>query len=109
LENYLETDIKKIKHYIDKHFPEIKSKDVVFNPSAIAVHPITHEIYILSASDRLLAVYDNKSLKTVYPLPAELYYKPEGIAFFENGDMLISNEGDKTGFFKGNISLLKYK
>jgi hypothetical protein len=46
---------------------------------------------------------------TVTPLPAEVFYKPEGLAFFPNGDLLISSEGDKKGVAKGSIMRFAYK
>jgi uncharacterized protein YjiK len=104
-----EVDILKINEIIAASLTNLGSSDVLFNPSEIAIHPITREIYILSASDRILTIYNNKGLKSVFPLPAELYYKPEGLAFFKNGDLLISSEGDKRGIVKGNIMLFKYK
>jgi len=104
-----EVDILKINEIISASLTNLGSSDVLFNPSEIAIHPITREIYILSASDRILTIYNNRGLKSVFPLPAELYYKPEGLAFFKNGDLLISSEGDKRGIVKGNIMLFKYK
>lgn len=82
--------------------PELVLHAPRFQPSAAAVHPVTQALYVLSASDRLLVVYMEDSLK-VHPLPAELFYKPEGIAFLPNGDLLISSEGDKKGLVKGSI------
>lgn len=85
------------------------NEDMLFNPSAIAIHPKTNDIYILSANDRILVVYEKSGLKKAFPLPAVIYYKPEGLAFYENGDLLISSEGDKRGLVKGSIVLLKYQ
>ena len=104
---YQEIDIHGINQFIHAKLEKGKTESVVFNPSDIAVHPITKEIYVLSASDRALTVYNDKGLKAVFPLPAEVYYKPEGISFYENGDMLISSEGDKKGIKSGSIMLLK--
>ena len=102
-------DVHELNRFIEAKVGDGKSETMVFNPSAIAVHPITKEVYVLSAHDRVLAVYSDKGLKSVFPLPAEVYYKPEGITFYENGDMLISSEGDKKGIIKGSIMLLKNK
>lgn len=90
-------------------YPEIVSGsyDFQFNPSAIAVHPKTGEKYILSASNRLLAVFDKNKLTDIFTLPSEIYYKPEGLAFAENGDLYISSEGMKNGFINGQILLFK--
>lgn len=104
---YQEIDIHGINQFIHAKLEKGKTESVVFNPSDIAVHPISKEIYVLSASDRALTVYNDKGLKAVFPLPAEVYYKPEGISFYENGDMLISSEGDKKGIISGSIMLLK--
>jgi len=90
-------------------FPNQKEIEFVFQPSSIAVHPITSEIYILSADDRIVSIYNKEGLKKCYLLPAEIYYKPEGLAFFENGDLIISNEGSKNGLVKGNLVFLNYK
>lgn len=106
---YREIDVHEINRFIESKVGTEKRESVLFNPSAIAVHPITKEVYVLSAHDRVLAVYNDKGLKSVFPLPAEVYYKPEGITFYENGDMLISSEGDKKGIIGGSIMLLKNK
>lgn len=107
-ELYLEININDLTDLFKKNFPEMANSNILFNPSAIAIHPITKEIYILSANERVLVIYNNNKLKNIYPLPAELYYKPEGISFFANGDILISSEGNKKGLIKGSILLLNY-
>ncbi|MEO7961098.1 MAG: hypothetical protein ABIR19_06115, partial [Ginsengibacter sp.] len=51
----------------EKDFSKITSKDPEFNPSAIAVHPVTHDIYLLSTRDtKCMAVYshDGSTLKS---------------------------------------------
>ena len=69
---------------LKQKYPRLISDNLTaeFNPSAIAVHPKTSEIYVLSATDRLLAVFANQNLTQVFPLPSDIYYKPEGLAFF---------------------------
>lgn len=62
-----------------------------FNPSAIAVHPKTNEIYILS-SDRSLIVYNQfGEVVNFTSLDASIFSKPTGMTFQDNGDLLISN------------------
>ena len=95
--------------FIADNYKEITVLDLEFNPSAIAFHPITKELFVLSAHDRLLAIYSGKRLVNVLPLSPEIYHKPEGIDFYDNGDMLISSEGDKKGIIKGTINLIKYE
>ncbi|MBP8754298.1 MAG: hypothetical protein WAU21_05335 [Chitinophagales bacterium] len=109
LESYLEIDIPELSNFLTSHYPEIGNTTIQFNPSAIAIHPKTNEIYILSAEDRIIAIYNKQKLKNVIPLSSDIYYKPEGLSFYENGDLLISSEGDKNGFVKGSINVLKYK
>ncbi|MBN2531701.1 MAG: hypothetical protein JXB88_02355 [Spirochaetales bacterium] len=84
---------------------------IKFNPSAIAIHPVTKDMYVLSSSDRLLAVCDsNGTVKEAYMLDPDIFYQPEGISFYPNGDMLISNEGNKKKKTSpGNILLFLYK
>lgn len=65
-----------------------------FMPSSIAVHPKTNEIYIISAVDHTLAVFEkNGKLMNYVLLDPLLFSKPEGITFLSNGDLIITNEG----------------
>jgi hypothetical protein len=64
-------------------------------------------LYIVSSINKLLVVTDtNGNLKQAYPLEAELFKQPEGIAFTASGDMLISNEAAGNG--SANILIYKY-
>ena len=94
-----------INELLKQKYPQLFSDNLIaeFNPSAIAVHPETSEVFVLSATDRLLAVYANQSLTHVFPLPSDIYYKPEGIAFASNGDLYITSEGIKNGFVNGQV------
>ncbi|MCG2459994.1 SdiA-regulated domain-containing protein [Flavobacteriaceae bacterium F89] len=65
-----------------------------FNPSGIARHPITEDLYVLSSAGKLLAVLsENGKLKRIIPLNPDRFRQPEGIAFDRNGNLFISNEG----------------
>jgi len=75
-----------------------KGKNVVpvlkFSTSEIALHPITGELYLLSATDHMLFIFDRDgAIKHIEMLDQELFNKPEGVSFMKNGDMLITNEG----------------
>ncbi|MBP6641898.1 MAG: hypothetical protein KBA60_09785 [Flavobacteriales bacterium] len=100
-------DAEEVSRVFATSFPELAHHGVRFHPSALAIHPITGELYVLSAGDRLLAIYGD-TLRAVVPLPAERFYKPEGLAFHPNGDLLISNEGDKKGLMPGSILQFTY-
>ena len=84
----------------DKYFNEEKEgkkdkPDIKFKPSAIGIHPVNGDLFVLSAEDQLMFVFNMKGdIKNIFKLDPYLFNMPEGITFFENGDMLISNEGD---------------
>lgn len=89
---------------IEKPFLEIHKKDfnklagdVDFNPSAIAVHPVTHDIYLLSTrGSKCMAVFGRDgSLKSFQSFDKDLMPQPEGICFSPEGKLYISSEGRK--------------
>jgi uncharacterized protein YjiK len=65
-----------------------------FNPSGIAAHPVTGDLYVLSSAGKLLIVmtYEGK-IKQIVPLDSHLFVQPEGITFDREGNLFISNEG----------------
>lgn len=67
-----------------------------FAPSAIAIHPLTGEIYILSSVGNTLVVI-NQALVMIHLdfLKDGLFNQPEGICFDPSGRLFISNEGDE--------------
>ena len=76
-----------------------------FRPSAMAMHPVTHQWYIISSVNKLLVVTDEKwKLLNTYPLGALLFNQPEGIAFDKAGNMYISNEIGNAG----DATILKF-
>lgn len=71
-----------------------KAPAIKFRTSATCIHPLTKKLYLLSASDHMLFIFDQEgTLEHIEALDEELFNKAEGITFFENGDMLITNEG----------------
>lgn len=71
-----------------------KAPEIKFRTSAIGIHPLTKKLYLLSASDHMLFIFDMEgNLEHIEQLDEVMFNKAEGIAFFENGDMLITNEG----------------
>ena len=107
---YLQVDQNEIRDFIDSHYNIDLSLKPILQPSALAFHPQSNFLYVLSADNRLIAVYDeNDKLCNVLLLPPEEYYKPEGIDFMPNGDLLISSEGMKKGYLQGQVSVIKPK
>ncbi len=96
-------DLEKILLFAQKNgiaLPVKKKKNgqevtgVKFRTSAIAIHPLTGKIFLLSAVDHLLFIFDTDgTILHIELLDPGIYNKAEGISFLENGDMLITNEG----------------
>ncbi|UPT66363.1 MAG: hypothetical protein M0D57_18135 [Sphingobacteriales bacterium JAD_PAG50586_3] len=95
-------DLKEIKKFAEDNkvdIPQSKKKgknggaDIKFKTSAIDIHPITKKLYLLSAADHLLFIFNlDGTLENIEVLDKDRYNKAEGLAFFANGDMLITNE-----------------
>lgn len=74
-----------------------KGTDLVmkFLPSAIAIHPVSDKLYLLSAVDHLLFIFDKNGRPVhIEQLDHEMFNKAEGITFLPNGDMVITNEAE---------------
>lgn len=66
-----------------------------FKPSAIAVHPLTGEIYILASAGKLLMVCNAKGhILHLQKLNKKQHRQPEGLCFDRAGTLYISNEAD---------------
>ena len=80
-----------------KDFKSITGNDLSFNPSAIAIHPITNDIYILTTRDNKgLAVFTHDGvLKSYQSIDKDLMEQPEGICFNPMGKLIISSQGKK--------------
>ncbi len=66
-----------------------------FQPSAIAIHPITDEIYVLASVGKAIIVMNRAGELLHYTkLNKWLFVQPEGISFAPDGTLYISNEGD---------------
>jgi len=86
----------------------IGKKKIQFHPSALAKNSRTNEWYILSSVNRLLVVADaNWKVKASYPLSSSFFLQPEGIAFDNQNNLYISNEGDK--ITKATVLKFNYK
>lgn len=82
-------------------------KNLKFKPSAAAIHPVTGELFIISAVNDLLVIADPQgNPKISFHIDGKLFKQPEGIAFTPEGDLIISNEAADKGV--ANILLFKY-
>ena len=65
-----------------------------FQPSGIAVHPATGDIYIMASAGKLLFVVSRRGeMLAVIKLDSGIFPKPEGICFSPDGTLYISSEG----------------
>jgi len=65
-----------------------------FSPSGIAINPINHDLYVLSARGSLVIIYDrDHELKDILFLDEDVIPQPEGICFSPEADLYISTEG----------------
>lgn len=68
--------------------------DIHFRISAIGIHPVTGNLFVISGPESILFVFDRKgNIVFMEQLDKNLFRQPEGISFMKNGDMFISNEG----------------
>jgi len=91
-----------IAEYLGKQNVSERIVDVVaenypaeaFAPSCIAVHPQTHNIYLLSSSGNLLIVLNRESqILHMETLESYLFSHPNGLCFDNNATLYISNFG----------------
>jgi hypothetical protein len=94
-EPVLEINIPEIKKYISEAYGRNDSSvfSIKIKPSAIAIHPVNGKLYMLTATGYLLCIFNNGIFESAERLDPVLFNKAEGISFFKNGDMIISNEG----------------
>jgi len=75
-------------------FENVAGEKIDFFPSAIAVHPTTHDIYIVSTKDtKAIAQFSHEGkLKAFDYIDKEVIPQPEGICFDPQGNLYISTE-----------------
>ncbi|WP_420455343.1 SdiA-regulated domain-containing protein [Rubrivirga sp.] len=77
---------------------------VNFRPSALAIHPTTGGLYVLSSVRRAIAVVGpDGALVGIADLPGDVAPQPEGLAFTADGTLYVSSEGPS-----GPGTLLRY-
>lgn len=77
-----------------------------FKASAAAVNPVNHELFIISSVNKMMLVIDSSNaVKASYTLDKGLFKQPEGMAFTDDGKMIISNES--AGIGAANLLIFK--
>ncbi len=68
----------------------------VITPTAMAFHPETKDLYVLSSVNDILLVFNpQKQMKQIITFKGREFTQPEGLSFNSKGEMFISNEGKK--------------
>jgi uncharacterized protein YjiK len=81
-------------NFNDPFFSSLKEKKNAFQPSAIEIHPVTNDIYILESTGPKLLVMDAKGrIKKLYTFKQSDFPQAEGLAFTPEGKLYISNQG----------------
>jgi hypothetical protein len=83
-----------------KEFKKLGGEKIDFFPSAVAVHPVTHEVYVLSTKENKCMVqysYEGK-IRQFQMINKDLMPQPEGLCFSPDGrSLFISTEGRHGG------------
>lgn len=98
-------ELKDIQHLLD-HYPAGKANKKIceafapgtnemrFNPSAIAIHPLSKDIYLTSSTGKMLIVMNSEGkLLFIEKFDKSVHPQPEGICFDKDGTLYIANEG----------------
>jgi len=80
-----------------------------FNPSGIAIHPKSNDIYLIGTKGvNIIVCYGlDGGFKSAERLDRDRFKQPEGIAFSESGELIVSSEGKKGK--KARIFLFPFK
>jgi len=80
---------------------------MIFSPSAIAIHPLTGNIYITSSVKKILMIFnEDGEILHLEKLDKKIHPQPEGLSFDDDGTLYIANEGKKG---MGTISRFSYQ
>ena len=86
---------KSIASFVTDGFNDENIELSKFEPSAIALHPISGNWHILSSVGKMMLVLNSDGgLIGYYRLSRKVFKQPEGICFAPDGTLYISSEGD---------------
>jgi uncharacterized protein YjiK len=81
--------------------------DLSFQPSGIAIHPVTGHFYVMGSVGNLMMVFSRENeMLAMIKLRSKHYPQPEGLCFSKDGKLYIANEGDED---EGTILMFKPK
>ncbi len=87
------SDAVKELHRFDDFFDK-NPREIPFCPSAVAIHPTTGNVYVLSSVNKILMILaPNSKILHMVKLDKKIHKQPEGITFEADGTLYISNEG----------------
>lgn len=108
IEDYLSSCIQGADHQKICSIFNVSEEEFKLRPAAIAIHPISEQVYVLSAKGNLLLVMDmSGQILHISKLPKKLHRQPEGISFDSKGELYISNEKRKDN--DANIVVYAYE
>ncbi|QMU29088.1 SdiA-regulated domain-containing protein [Adhaeribacter radiodurans] len=82
-----------------------KKPDKAIQPSEIAIHPKTGAILVTEATNPQIFILEpSGKIKARYKLNSSEFKQPEGMTFSPEGELFISNEGNKQA---GNITQVR--
>lgn len=91
---------------IFKKFIMPENDNIPFHPSALAIHPKSGDLYILSSKGKTMMILNSEGkIIALEKLDKKIHTQPEGIVFDKDGTLYISNEGKKGG--NGTISVFR--
>ena len=75
----------------------LNDSEETFNPSGIAIQPESNDLYIIGSKGvKMIVCYGlNGNFKGAWRLDENQLIQPEGIAFKQSGELVISSEGRK--------------
>ena len=75
----------------------LDNQEDTFNPSGIAIHPRSDDLYVIgSKGEKMIVCYGmDGCFKEALSLDKDQFMQPEGITFLSSGELVISSEGKK--------------
>ncbi len=93
----LEEELDRLLEFFDPG-----SSELSLSPSAIAVHPQSRNLYILSSVGKLLTILSPEGkILNIQRMKKKVHPQPEGLCFDPDGILYIANEGKGAG--KGTL------